>query len=154
MIQRSRLMAAIFTKRRTPVMTTLSSPSRSLPCQPQHRQHLGRHIDDPHLPSSCPRRLPLFQRWLHCFHSHNRDPKLWDATDVLRWLKENGLDAFSRKFYANGFEGPQLLALNGSAFRVGSHVFLLMCQDHGFDQQQCDALDQAIQQLRMSIRVQ
>ena len=37
---------------------------------------------------------------------------------MLRWLKDNDLDAFCRKFYANGFVGAQLLVLTGTAFRV------------------------------------
>ena len=37
---------------------------------------------------------------------------------MLRWLKDNDLEVFCRKFYANGFMGSHLLALTGSAFKV------------------------------------
>lgn len=53
---------------------------------------------------------------------HFSNPTLWNTSEVLRWLKLSELDDFKDAFYANGFDGPKLLALNAMSFKV-----LLIC---------------------------
>lgn len=68
------------------------------------------------------------------------DPRTWDTADVLRWLRDNDFDDFKAKFYSNGFEGRQLLALNAAAFAK-----------QGFTVQRCEMLQAAIFRLRSTI---
>ena len=42
---------------------------------------------------------------------------------MTRWLKENKLGDFEEVFYANGFEGPNLLTLQAQQFVVSHPVF-------------------------------
>lgn len=65
------------------------------------------------------------------------DPRLWNATDVLRWLTAEDLKDFKDVFYANGFEGPMLLTLASSSFKAG-----------GFDPDRCDVLQVSLDKLR------
>lgn len=69
------------------------------------------------------------------------NPLDWSPPEVLRWLKENRLDTFKDVFYANAFNGKQLLALTPASFSSA-----------GFSSSVVDTLMVAVQTLRSSRR--
>jgi len=69
------------------------------------------------------------------------DPRLWNSTEVLRWLTSEELKDFKDVFYHNGFEGPMLLTLKSSSFVAG-----------GFDRERCKALETSLDKLKSNTK--
>ncbi len=55
------------------------------------------------------------------------DPATWSTAEVIRWLKEKGLNDFKDIMYSNGFEGKAVLDLKPVQFRVWAGATLRGC---------------------------
>ncbi|EDQ84591.1 uncharacterized protein MONBRDRAFT_39221 [Monosiga brevicollis MX1] len=99
--------------------------------------------DDTYIPSGGDRdgfRRPTFVRNVPQTAGLAFDPRQWETSDVLRWLKLHQLDDFKEKFYNNGFVGRQIIALRAEDFN-----------EHGFTLERCMDLKGHLADLRQRV---